>query len=55
MTAAPTLIDGSTTDYEWPFYEDAPWLCATDADCAKMLGDGFTHRCSDLLSAGLDP
>jgi hypothetical protein len=55
MTDAPTLIEGSLTEYEWPINLNAEWLCETDADCAAMLGDGVPHKCSDLFSVGLDP
>ena len=53
MTDAPTLVNGTTNEYEWPINFDAPWLCSTDSDCERMLGNGVAHKCSDLLSQGL--
>ena len=44
MTDAPTLVNGTTNEYEWPINFDAPWLCSTDSDCERMLGNGVAHK-----------
>ena len=33
----------------WPINYDMPWLCSTDADCAKWLSDGDVLKCGALV------
>jgi hypothetical protein len=44
---------GSLTEYEWPINFNAEWLCSTDSDCERMLGDGVPHKCGELIEYGI--
>jgi hypothetical protein len=43
---------GDTCDY-WNINFDAEWLCKSDSDCERMLGDGKVHKCGKLLDYGM--
>jgi len=39
---------GDACEY-WNINFDAEWLCKSDSDCERMLGDGKVHKCGRLL------
>jgi len=47
MTLEP--VDSNT----WDINYDAPWLCLTDDDCAKMLPNSDVHKCGELIDYGM--
>lgn len=53
MTEEPIGLDGDLSKAYWEINFDAEWLCITDADCARQLGEGVVHKCGQLLTYGI--
>lgn len=53
LTEQPVFMPDSTTEKHWPINFDVEWLCNTDLDCEKWLGEGEVAKCGALVDESI--